>query len=60
MRRRFRPMFRPGFRPVLRPRPWLPFRRRPLGWGWLGFPFFGVVACLAVVALSALLRLVFW
>lgn len=60
MRRRFGPVFRPGFRPFFRPGPWLPLRwRRPLGWGWLGFPLLGALSCLAVFALPALLRLLF-
>jgi hypothetical protein len=58
MRRWGRPRFRRGFRPFFRPRLWLPLRwRRPLGWGWLGFLLLGVLACLAVFALPALLRL---
>jgi hypothetical protein len=58
MYRGFRPRFRPGFRPFFRPRRWLPLRwRRPLGWGWLGIPFLGVLGFLAVFTLPALLRL---
>jgi hypothetical protein len=61
MRRWYRPVFHPRFRPVMRPRPWLGFGwRRRLGWGWWGLPLAGVLACLAVMALPMVIRLLAW
>ena len=52
---------RPGFHPRVHPRPWLGFRwRRPLAWGWWGFPLVGVLACLAMMVLPMVVRLLVW
>lgn len=53
--------YRPGFYPRVHPRPWLGFRwRRPLAWGWWGFPLVGVLACLAMMVLPMVVRLLIW
>jgi hypothetical protein len=61
MRRGFRPgfrrrPFRRPFRPIFGPRPWFGWGR-PWGWGWLAFPFIGVLGCLLISLLPPLLGL---